>query len=340
MNKINAYIFMQILKSCTLIFFIFVSIAWLLQITRLFNILNNMQIDIFTIVNLSFLMIPNLIIVVLPFIILFGLVIAFVKLDKDNEIIAIFSSGLSINEVSKPFYFSAIIFILFFLLLNLFLSPIIYEKFKYNEFKLRNSIDLNNINIVNFIKLDEKLVLDFNKKNGEFTNVFIKFLSDKENIIYAENANIIKDENEIIFNLSEGFKLSFNKANDQIEKLEFQNYKMNFPITQNNNYSNYDKNSQTIFQLINDNKYKEIFEKIFDVLIILFIYLFFFYNNILKHKYNIINLLFFIGLTILIVIINNLFKNIDLNAYNFVLFNTILLIFLISSVIYSRKSYK
>jgi len=340
MNKINAYIFMQIFKSCTLIFFIFVSIAWLLQITRLFNVLNNIQIDIFTIVNLSFLMIPNLMIVVLPFIILFGLVIAFVKLDKDNEIIAIFSSGLSINQISKPFYFSAIIFILFFLLLNFFLSPIVYNKFKYTEFKLRNSIDLNNINIVNFIKLDEKLVLDFNKENGEFTDVFIKFLSDKENIIYAENAKIIKDEDEIIFNLSKGFKLSFNKTNDQIEKLEFLNYNINFPITKNNNYSNYDKNSQTIFQLINDNKYKEILEKIFDVLIIFFIYLFFFYNNIKKHNYKIINLIFFISLTILVIIISNLFKNIDLSIYNFVFSNTVLFIFLIAFIGYRRKSYK
>ena len=340
MNKLNAYIFVQILKSCTLIFFIFISVAWLLQITRLFNVLNNIQIDIFTIVNLSFLMIPNLIIVVLPFIILFGLVVAFVKLDKDNEIIAIFSSGLSINQILKPLYLSAIIFILFFLLLNLFISPIVYEKFKYTEFKLRNSIDLNAINIVNFIKLDEKLVLDFNKKNGEFTNVFIKFLSDKENIIYAENAKITKEENEIIFNLSKGFKLSFNEVNNQIEKLEFLNYKMNFPITKINQYNNYDKNSQTIFQLMNDNKFKEIFEKIFDVLIILFIYLFFFYNNIIKHNYNIINLIFFIGLTILAIIINNLFKNIDLNVYNFIFSNIFLFLFLIIYIGSRRNYYK
>ena len=45
MKKINLYVFIQIIKSCTLVFFIFISIAWLLQISRLFSYLNNLQID-------------------------------------------------------------------------------------------------------------------------------------------------------------------------------------------------------------------------------------------------------------------------------------------------------
>ena len=43
----------QIIKSCTLVFFIFVSIAWLLQISRLFNYLGNLQIEFIKIFNYS-----------------------------------------------------------------------------------------------------------------------------------------------------------------------------------------------------------------------------------------------------------------------------------------------
>ena len=39
-NKINLYLFSQITKNFLLILFIFLSIAWLLQITRLFTITN------------------------------------------------------------------------------------------------------------------------------------------------------------------------------------------------------------------------------------------------------------------------------------------------------------
>ena len=104
MKKINLYVFIQIIKSCTLVFFIFVSIAWLLQISRLFSYLNTLQIDFVNVLFLSFFLIPNLINVTLPFIIIFGLIIAFIKLDRDKEIIAIFSLGLSIKEILKPFF--------------------------------------------------------------------------------------------------------------------------------------------------------------------------------------------------------------------------------------------
>ena len=61
MNRINLYLFSQIIKSCILVFFIFVSIAWLLQISRLFNVMSHLQINSLEILYLSILMIPNVI---------------------------------------------------------------------------------------------------------------------------------------------------------------------------------------------------------------------------------------------------------------------------------------
>ena len=61
MNKINLYIFNQIVKSCTLVFFIFTSIAWLLQITRLFSYLTSFNLGFNKILYLSLFIIPNLI---------------------------------------------------------------------------------------------------------------------------------------------------------------------------------------------------------------------------------------------------------------------------------------
>ena len=102
MNKINLYLFSQIIKSCILVFFIFVSIAWLLQLSRLFNVMSHLQINSLEIIYLSLLMIPNVINVILPFLMIFGLVLSFIKLSKDKEIIAMYSMGLSINEIKKP----------------------------------------------------------------------------------------------------------------------------------------------------------------------------------------------------------------------------------------------
>ena len=321
MKKINLYVFIQIIKSCTLVFFIFVSIAWLLQISRLFSYLNNLQIDFVNVLFLSFFLIPNLINVTLPFIIIFGLIIAFIKFDKDKEIIAIFSLGLSIKEILKPFFLISIIAIFLYLFLNLFFSPYIYDKYKQKEFDLRNSINLDNINISNFIQLDENLILDFSKKEDVFEDVFIRFIGENENIVFAKKARIIKEPKKFIFNLSEGFKLSF--MNNKIEKLEFENYKLNFPLKNENNYNNYDKNTLTLFNLIKYKDYKSMIERMFDTLILLTVIIFFYFNNIKNNKYSINHIFIYLFLSILIIIFQNIIKNLDFSLQFSFLLNII-----------------
>lgn len=321
MKKINLYVFIQIIKSCTLVFFIFVSIAWLLQISRLFSYLNNLQIDFVNVLFLSFFLIPNLINVTLPFIIIFGLIIAFIKFDKDKEIIAIFSLGLSIKEILKPFFLISIIAIFLYLFLNLFFSPYIYDKYKQKEFDLRNSINLDNINISNFIQLDENLILDFSKKEDVFEDVFIRFIGENENIVFAKKARIIKEPKKFIFNLSEGFKLSF--INNKIEKLEFENYKLNFPLKNENNYNNYDKNTLTLFNLIKYKDYKSMIERMFDTLILLTVIIFFYFNNIKDNKFSINHIFIYLFLSILIIIFQNIIKNLDFSLQFSFLLNII-----------------
>jgi len=321
MKKINLYVFIQIIKSCTLVFFIFISIAWLLQISRLFSYLSNLKIDFVNVLFLSFFLIPNLINVTLPFIIIFGLIIAFIKFDKDKEIIAIFSLGLSIKEILKPFFLISIITIFLYLFLNLFFSPYIYDKYKQKEFDLRNSINLDNINISNFIQLDENLILDFSKKEDVFEDVFIRFIGENENIVFAKKARIIKEPKKFIFNLSEGFKLSF--MNNKIEKLEFENYKLNFPLKNENNYNNYDKNTLTLFNLIKYKDYKSMIEKMFDTLILLTVIIFFYFNNIKDNKFSINHIFIYLFLSILIIIFQNIIKNLDFSLQFSFLLNII-----------------
>ena len=321
MKKINLYVFIQIIKSCTLVFFIFISIAWLLQISRLFSYLNNLQIDFVNVLFLSFFLIPNLINVTLPFIIIFGLIIAFIKFDKDKEIIAIFSLGLSIKEILKPFFLISIITVFLYLFLNLFFSPYIYGKYKQKEFDLRNSINLDNINISNFIQLDENLILDFSKKEDVFEDVFIKFIGENENIVFAKKARIIKEPKKFIFNLSEGFKLSF--MNNKIEKLEFENYKLNFPLKNENNYNNYDKNTLTLFNLIKYKDYNSMIERMFDTLILLTVIIFFYFNNIKENKFSINHIFIYLFLSILIIIFQNIIKNLDFSLQFSFLLNII-----------------
>ena len=189
MNKINLYIFNQIVKSCTLVFFIFVSIAWLMQISRLFTMMNNLNIRFLDILSLSLWLIPNLINVTLPFITVFGLVLAFIKFEKDKEIIAIYSLGLSISEIKKPLIYLLVISIGISFVLNFVFSPYSYDIYKKKEFELRNRIELDKINISNFIELDDNLLIDFEKNNQKFEDILINFKNNKI-ILYMQSQEL------------------------------------------------------------------------------------------------------------------------------------------------------
>ena len=114
-------------------FIYFLSVAWLLQITRLFTITNFMHINILDIIFLSFYLIPNLISVITPFILIFGLLLCFIKLNKDNELIAIFSLGLGLKPLKQClFLFSIIVLIFLFFLIYVLL---IQKYMKNTKFK-------------------------------------------------------------------------------------------------------------------------------------------------------------------------------------------------------------
>ena len=123
MNKIDKYIFYEISKGCLFILFIFLSISWLLQFTRLVSLTNLIQVDILTILYLSIYLIPNLVTVILPIVIMFGLILSFLKLHRDKEIISMYALGLKTKAIVKAlFYFTciSITLLLFFILNNFF----------------------------------------------------------------------------------------------------------------------------------------------------------------------------------------------------------------------------
>ena len=329
MKRINLYVFIQIFKSCTLVFFIFISIAWLMQLSRLFSAMNNMQIEYQSIFYLSLYLIPNLINILIPFIVIFGLILTFIKLNKDKELIAIFSLGLSLKEIRLPIIIITIIFLSVYIFLNLFVSPFVYKEYKEREFKIKNEINIDDINLSNFLEI-ENIILDFKKDKNEFKEIFINFNEKSENIIYAKKGNIINKDGKIIFNLFDGFKLTF--LNNENEKLEFQNYKLEFLLSNIPEYKIFDKNSQTIVNIIENKNYSMITEKIFDFIVLLVIILFFYNFNIKDNNYKLNSIFIFLFISIFINIAHNIIKNIELD-FQFLLTlsvaNIILSIFLI-----------
>ncbi len=314
-KKINIYIFGQIFRSCILIFFIFLSISWLLQLTRLLTLTNLIQIDILSIIYLSLFLIPNLLSVILPFILIFGILLCFIKLNKDREIIAIYSLGLQLKPIKYSIIIFSIIILIFYSILNLYISPKIYENYKLNEFELRNKIDFDKMLVSNFIKLNKNTTIDFKKNKNSYEDIFISFNDEKENIIFAKKGFIINKNDKYIFQLNNGFKISVN--NSEIEKLEFENYVLNIENDNNTEFNNFDRNTKTLYDDIKNKNYLNISYKFSDIFFLLLIFYIFYKNNIIKTNFSLKNNIFFIVSSLTVLIINQLFKNseIELSLY-------------------------
>ena len=323
-GKINIYLFSQISKFFFLVLFIFLAVAWLLQITRLFTVTNFMHIQIYDIIFLSFFLIPNIITVITPFILIFGLLLCFIKLNKDNELIAILSLGFGLKPFRNTLIIFSLIIILFFSLLNFYFAPIIYKQYKIQEYDLRNTIDFNNMSFSNFLNLNKNTILDFKKKNNEYQDIFISYNDDKENIVYAKKGNIFSEDNLYNFKLSNGFKISIDQ-NKQIEKLEFLNYILK--IKKNNTYDRniVDKNTYTIFDDIRNGNNINIVFKIIDIVLIIFVIYFFYKNNLKKINFKSNNNIYFCLICISILIINQILKNSEIILLNYVVIISILI---------------
>lgn len=337
-NKIKIYLFMNIIKFFILILFIFLSIAWLLQITRLFTITNFLNIEIFDILLLSLYLIPNLITVVLPFILIFGLLLCFIKLNRDNELIAILSLGLGLRPLKNTLIFFCLAIIIFFSSLNLYIAPKVYEVYKDKEFELRNKIDFNKMAFSNFLNLNKTTILDFDKINNEYRDIFISFDDENENIVYAKKGEIGNKNNQYNFRLTDGFKISINK-DKQIEKLEFLNYILK--IDNKNIISDdiLDKNTFTVFDDFNSKNYLNLSFKLIDIILIIYIIIFFYRNNLKEINFNTSNNLYYTCSCISIIIINQILKNSEISIYNYsILITTIILFSLFMNTI--KKMYE
>ncbi len=323
-RKINTYLFLQISRYFFLILFIFLSIAWLLQITRLFTITNFMHIEFLEVILLSFYLIPNIISVIAPFILIFGLLLCFVRLNKNNELIAILSLGDGLKPFKNTLIFFSLIMIFFFVLLNFYFAPIVYKQYKIHENELRNTLDFDNMMFSNFLNLNKTTILDFKKNNSEYIDVFISYNDTKENIVYAKKGNIFNENNQYRFQLSNGFKISVDKAN-QIEKLEFLDYVLKIDKKNITKEEIIDQNTFTILDdLRNGNKLNIVF-KIIDIFLIIFVIFFFYNNNLKKINFEFNNNIYFALICISILIINQIHKNSDVSLMNYLLTTSIII---------------
>ena len=239
-------------------------------------------------------------------------------MHKDNELIAILSLGKELNHFKKVFLIFTFSLVIIFSILNFYLAPKIYEQYKIIEYDLRNNLNFNNMAYSNFLNLNKSTILDFNKIDNSYEDIFISFKDKKDNLFYARKGNIFNENNQYKFQLIDGFKISIDEK-EQIEKLEFLNYVLKIENQNINIGKIIDKNTLTIFDDIKEENYINIVYKIFDIILIFYVIFLFYYNNLVNIGFNTQNNIFYSFLCIFTLILNQILKNSEIILLNYIL---------------------
>lgn len=311
MKKIEIYLLKQIIKSFFLIFFIFIGISWLLQTTRLLNLIVINKIPIFKVFLLSIYIIPNTIVTIAPFIVFISILLTCLKLNKDKEIIAAYTLGINSKNIIKPFYIFSFLILISILALSFYISPYAYGSYKENEFNLRTSLDIKNIGLNNFFEFNNEIIINFEKKDNDFINLFIYQKNPKENLIIANRTRMELEDNNLYLKLYDGFKAELKKESNEI--LVFDKYNFQLNLDNKQEYNNTDTNTYGFNKLVNDKNYLLINQRLIDALLLVTLIYFIINNLLIKLKFSTLNLVSIIVLSISFIFFDNILANLKMN---------------------------
>ncbi len=212
------------------IFFIglFVQLINLLEISKTIEKKNS---SIFSIIYLSLLKIPTIIIDIIPFVIVISTAFVYRNLINNNEIISMRNIGFSLIDIYKPI--AASIFIIGVLILIL-INPLSSKlENKYNNITTKDFSDQYSINIKNnelWIKniknTNEKYFINISNINLENMNAknikIISITKDNNYFILSKNGKIINKQ----FYLNDVIKLNID--NDEYKKSKNLKLSLNF----------------------------------------------------------------------------------------------------------------
>ena len=183
MNKIDKYILKKFISTYILIQLLFVPIAIVVNLADNIDKLLEKQVPLVEILdhyyNFSIYFSSSL----LPLFLFLAITWFTSKLSSNSEIIALYSSGVSLKRILKPYMVGSLIIALISLLAGMFIVP--ESTKKYNDFSYRylkgNKKAVNNKNIFRKINESEYIFLtQFNQKNNVGTNFTLENFSDEK----------------------------------------------------------------------------------------------------------------------------------------------------------------
>ena len=138
MQKLTSYILKDLFVSFLIITVSLLCLVWLIQSMRFIEQILNEGIPVSIFFELSALVIPTILSLILPFTYFVSILYVYNRLSSDSELVVMHASGVSYANAAKPALYFSIILMLFSYLLTLYIVPASYRNFKNLQDLIRN----------------------------------------------------------------------------------------------------------------------------------------------------------------------------------------------------------
>jgi lipopolysaccharide export system permease protein len=234
---VNKYIFKEMIPpfSISIVFFTFIFLmAKILLIT---NLVVNYNISLSKVILLLFYFIPYFLVFVVPMSVMMAVLLTFLRLSSDNEIIALKTGGVSIYGLLPP----VLIFCLMGYIITFFLAAYGMPWGKTSVKKLTVDVAASNLElglkerIFNDNFKDVMLyVNEINVKKGELIDVFVedKRTENMISTIVAPKGVLVSDKDKLLFRLRlfDGKINQVSVKNKSVNSISFQTYDINLDL--------------------------------------------------------------------------------------------------------------
>ncbi|MBW1813763.1 MAG: LPS export ABC transporter permease LptF [Deltaproteobacteria bacterium] len=234
---INRYLFMELVPSFLISISFFTFIFLMAQLLKIINLIVNYGISIPVVFLMLIYLIPSSLIYVIPISVLITVLLTFLRLSSDNEIIALKSVGVSIYQIFIP----VLIFCAIGFSMTVFMTMYGSPNGRFSLKKLSQNVIMSNIDIAlkervfndNF----EDVVLYINKvdfKENKLQDVFIEDKSNKGLVmtIVAPKGKIIRgtDTTASQFRLYNGIVNQVTIADRLVNTTKFDTYDFSLDV--------------------------------------------------------------------------------------------------------------
>jgi len=235
-NKIYNYISLELIKSFILILFSLSLIAWTVRAVNFLDLIVDSGYSTSTYFSYSLLNLTNIMTKFIPLSFLLALLLTIIKLERQNELLILWTSGIAKFKIANLFFLISIFILLIYIIFSTIITPTALNKSR--GLVKQSGVD----SVTNLLKVnafsDAFKGLTFyigEKEDNIIKNIFIKDDSNNlKNLLpeksSAKNKTIIAERGLITKNkiiLENGFIQSY-ETNDTMRLIQFNKTLLNF----------------------------------------------------------------------------------------------------------------